>query len=89
MAIPPLVSRDRLESEEPGPLLHGEKRGVCGYVCDVCARRFDGQPAGSGLLLWTRGEDVRYEEPPLCEDCAERVTLGALVAWHTEEEEEG
>ena len=41
------------------------------------------------ILVWTRGDDVRYEEPPLCEECASKITIGALLKWELEEEEEG
>ena len=59
------------------------------YECDHCGRAFDGIPGGSGLLLWTRGDEVRYEEPPLCEECAAKISVGALLRWEVEEEEEG
>jgi hypothetical protein len=59
------------------------------YHCDHCDRTFEGHPAGSGLLIWTRGEEVRYEEPPLCDECASNITVGALLKWEVEEEEEG
>jgi len=59
------------------------------YECDACGDSFEGEPAGSGLFLWTRGEEIRYEEPPLCEQCASRITVGALLKWDTEDEEEG
>ena len=49
---------------------------------------FEGDPGGSGLLVWTRGEEVRYEEPPLCEHCSVAIGVTALVRW-AEEEEEG
>lgn len=58
------------------------------YECDHCGRSFSGVPGGSGLLLWTRGEEVRYEEPPLCEECAEQITMGALLKWTIEDEED-
>jgi hypothetical protein len=64
---------------EPGP----------GFDCDVCGEHFEGEPAGSGLFMWTRGEEVRFEEPPLCETCAQSVTLDALTRFEVEEEEEG
>jgi hypothetical protein len=60
-----------------------------GYECDMCGEHFEGEPAGSGLFLWTRGDEVRVEEPPLCETCAMNVTLDALTRWEVEEEEEG
>jgi hypothetical protein len=60
-----------------------------GFDCDGCGQHFEGEPAGSGLFMWTRGEEVRFEEPPLCEECATNVTLDALTRWDAEEEEEG
>ena len=60
-----------------------------GYDCDGCGQHFDGEPAGSGLFMWTRGDEVRFEEPPLCQECAQNVTLDALTRWGVEEEEEG
>jgi hypothetical protein len=59
------------------------------YECDGCGRVFEGAPGGAGLLIWTRGSEVRYEEPPLCEACAAEITIGALLKWDVEEEEEG
>lgn len=60
-----------------------------GFDCDMCGEHFEGEPAGSGLFMWTRGEELRFEEPPLCEACAQNVTLDALTRWEAEEEEEG
>ncbi|HEY3233543.1 MAG TPA: hypothetical protein VGJ84_02435 [Polyangiaceae bacterium] len=59
------------------------------FTCDHCGREFEGEPQGAGLLLWTRGEEVRFEEPPLCEKCASSITIGALMKWDVEDEEEG
>jgi hypothetical protein len=72
---------------EPAPV--AEAPTVQGYDCDRCGAHFEGRPAGSGLFLWTRGEEVRCEEPPLCEECASTVAIGALLKWEIEEEEEG
>jgi hypothetical protein len=55
--------------------------------CDACGEAIDGPPAGSGLFLWTRGEEVRYEEPPLCEQCAYAIAVGGTL--HADVEEEG
>ncbi len=66
----------------------GQRHGR-GFECDACGKWFQGEPSGSGLFLWTRGDEVRYEEPPLCEACASEITVGALVTWETEDEEEG
>jgi hypothetical protein len=59
------------------------------YRCDLCERDCEGTPSGNGLLIWSRGTEMRYDEPPLCEDCASRVTMGALSKWALEGEEEG
>lgn len=59
------------------------------FECDACGERFEGPPGGAGLLVWTRGEEVRYEEPPLCEECAAEISVGALMRWDVEDEEEG
>jgi hypothetical protein len=55
----------------------------------LCSETFEGPPAGSGLFLWSRGDELRIEEPPLCEECASQITIGALMKWELEEEEEG
>jgi hypothetical protein len=48
-------------------------------LCDSCGSRIEGEPAGSGLYLWTRGDEVRFEEPPLCEACVSTITLGVCL----------
>lgn len=58
------------------------------YACDLCGAEFEGAPEGSGLLVWTRGGEVRYEEPPLCESCSNRIAFGALYTFSEEEDEE-
>jgi hypothetical protein len=57
------------------------------FVCDSCGKTFQGYPVGAGLLVWTRGDETRFEEPPLCERCAEKIAVGALVKWSLEGEE--
>jgi hypothetical protein len=54
--------------------------------CDSCGDVIEGVPAGSGLFLWTRGEEVRYEEPPLCETCAYKIAVGGTLQWEIDEE---
>ncbi len=54
--------------------------------CDACGARIDGEPAGRGLYLWTRGDEVRYEEPPLCGACAHAIGLAAMASWELEED---
>lgn len=66
--------------------------------CDVCGGRIaDGDEGGRdeqgydvegrGLLVWARGEERRYQEPPLCPSCAAAISLSALQRWEIEEEE--
>jgi hypothetical protein len=55
--------------------------------CDACNEVIDGEPAGHGLYMWTRGEEVRFEEPALCRRCATAIGVTALAAWSMEEEE--
>ncbi len=58
-------------------------------TCDTCGKPIDGEPGGSGLFVWTRGDEVRYEEPPLCTECAKAIGLVAMSAWEIDEEEGG
>ncbi|MBX3192925.1 MAG: hypothetical protein KF819_38425 [Labilithrix sp.] len=65
--------------------------------CDVCAGALESAGSddldegydvhGSGLLVWTRGEERRYQEPPLCPACAAAIGVSALQRWEIEEEE--
>jgi hypothetical protein len=61
--------------------------------CDVCASALssesddDEHGPGSGLLVWSRGEERRYQEPPLCSSCAAAIGVTALQRWEIEEEE--
>ena len=57
------------------------------FECDACGKRIEGEPAGRGLYIWTRGEEVRYEEPPLCSACANAIGLAALAQWEFEEDD--
>lgn len=58
------------------------------YRCDACGETRRGLPAGRGLLLFPRGDEVVREEPPLCDKCALAINLTALHRF-VEEEEEG
>jgi len=42
---------------------------------------------GRGLLVWSRGEERRYQEPPLCATCAVAIGVTALQRYEIEEEE--
>lgn len=63
-------------------------------VCDVCAEPLAANPEdegydvhGRGLLVWARGDERRYQEPPLCPGCAAAIGVSALSRWEIEEEE--
>ena len=58
------------------------------FVCDLCGETFSGLPEGSGLFMWTRGSEVRVEEPPLCRGCAARLVLGAFHVYQDDSSEE-
>jgi hypothetical protein len=58
------------------------------FECDSCGKSIEGEPAGRGLYVWTRGDEVRYEEPPLCSGCANAIGLAALAQWELEEDGE-
>ena len=45
------------------------------------------QVRGKGLYMWTRGDQVRFEEPVLCPSCGAAIGLSALARWEIEEEE--
>lgn len=55
--------------------------------CDACNAPIEGEPAGRGLLVFPRGDDVLREEPPLCERCALAIGMTALWRWEMEEED--
>lgn len=89
MRPPFVVSNDHALPDKAVPLRASEPREGQGFECDVCGKHFTGEPASSGLFMWSRGDEIRYEEPPLCEECASKVTLGALITFEIEGEEEG
>jgi len=61
---------------------------VCGEDVDLQADGDDGVGiAGRGLYLWTRGDEVRREEVPLCPSCGTAIGVMALAQWDMEEEE--
>ncbi len=57
--------------------------------CGVCEAIVDGEPGGHGLLIWSRGDEVRYEEPALCDECATVLGMSAIAQWRREDEDEG
>lgn len=61
--------------------------------CDACGTPItedEGERvAGRGLLVFARGEEVRYEEPHLCNECATAVGITQHRIWDLEDDEEG
>ncbi len=61
--------------------------------CSVCSEQLADDdddlelPSGRGLLVWTRGDERRYEEPKLCPSCASAIGVTALQRWEIEEDE--
>lgn len=56
--------------------------------CSVCEIPVVDDSGSRGLLVWSRGDEVRYEEPPLCEKCGTVLGIAALAEWQREEEDE-
>jgi hypothetical protein len=63
--------------------------------CDVCGELVDNDDddafvcSGRGLYVWTRGEETRYEEPPLCAHCGAALGLAQVRRWAIEDDDEG
>lgn len=59
--------------------------------CDVCNAivEEDDDDASSALYVWTRGDETRYEEPPLCSTCGPTIGLAQVRRWQIEDDEEG
>ncbi len=63
--------------------------------CDICSVQLsraesDAPPyavRGEALYAWTRGDEHRREEPPLCADCAAAIGISALTRWAMEEDD--
>jgi hypothetical protein len=56
--------------------------------CDACGEPVPADASGGGLLIFARGDESKFEEPPLCSRCSVAIGVTALVRW-AEEEEEG
>jgi hypothetical protein len=61
--------------------------GATELRCDVCNVAITGEPHGRGLYVWSRGDELRFEEPALCCLCSVAIGMTALSAWNVEEEE--
>lgn len=67
----------------------GAACSVCGSSLEAAAEvdEDDAPVRGSGLLLWARGDERRYEEPDLCAGCASAIGVSAHQRWEIEEDE--
>jgi len=83
--VPPRSTRSTVATHRALFLEANERR------CDLCSATLaEGEEeGGSGLYLWTRGDEVRFEEPPLCQKCGTDLAMVAGRRWAEEEEEEG
>jgi hypothetical protein len=70
-----------------GEAVHTASAAPDTTLCDVCDRLIEGEPAGEGVYLWTRGDEVRYEKAPLCDECATAIGISANAAFEIEEED--
>ena len=57
--------------------------------CDICSEPIDPADdfAGKGTFLSVRGDEVRYEDVPLCATCATAIGMNALLRAEIEEDE--
>jgi hypothetical protein len=57
--------------------------------CDICGEPIaaDDDSAGKGVFLSVRGDEVRYEDVPLCATCATAIGINALIRAEIEEDE--
>jgi hypothetical protein len=72
-----------VDPDAPAPADPGDEL----LACDACGEPIEGEPAGRGLLVFLRGDDVAREEPPLCEKCALAIGVTALSRIEMEEED--
>lgn len=56
-------------------------------TCHACDAEIEGEPAGHGMMLFVRGDEVVREELPLCERCSLAISMTALDRIFFEEEE--
>lgn len=73
---------------QPTPSSDGDRCDACGVAIEAASEDDEGYAIGGrGRYLWTRGDERRNEEPPLCPSCAAAIGMVALHQWNIEEEE--
>lgn len=55
--------------------------------CDVCGAVIQGEPAATGLLVWTRDEHRSTELPALCRQCAHAIQAAGRMFSHPSDDE--
>ncbi len=65
-----------------------DSMGTRDLRCDACDEVVEGEPAGRGILLSTRGGEVRFDEPVLCDRCATAIGLRAKRDFEIEDEQD-
>ena len=49
-------------------------------TCSVCDEVIEGGHT-TGLMMWTRGEEVRFDEPAVCNVCSSAIGVAAFYRW--------
>lgn len=72
-------------------LFETEGTDRCSVCAEILGSHGDDDEAvpsrGRGLLVWSRGDERRFEEPELCPRCAQAIGVTALHRWEIEEDE--
>ena len=56
-------------------------------ACSLCDYASDAEAPASGLLMWSGGgDDVRFDEPPLCRVCTTTMHVAYFARLPLEEE---
>lgn len=80
-------NRKRVRSASHTLLFEVDETPRCA-VCESSLANTE-EPATRGLLVFARGEEVRYEEPPLCDACGAAIGVTQRRLWDLEDDEEG
>lgn len=56
-------------------------------ACSVCDEPIEGRHS-TGLLMWSRGDEIRFDEPPVCPACSSTIGVAAFYRWITASDEE-
>jgi hypothetical protein len=82
--LPALIISCAIDDVALAALRHRQPEEV---RCNACDESIEGEPAGKGTFLWTRGDQVQHEESPLCSRCATAIGMSAMRHWQFEDDE--